>query len=704
MNKKRCFAPVCLLLFVALILTGCGGETFDKTNAQEKALIPEYRLTAVFTDRNGKELREKNVLKEAEGVLHFRLSLSYESTLPRRVGFLLFLDGIPQRFSVNGENEDTFHAAKLPEESEFAFVCRPVGAESGTVNLSFVVLGNIDGMRLNLSDATELDATVFRCLAQISSDTGKADLAAPAAPLSLEDKISSCAPDPDKELTEKEKEEREKNPDYYAEEPYRGYCAHLTSCVYTSVKGKQKDKLLVQYPLLSYDYTAKDEAQYVFEGIGVPGKTYRTTVFVDRRPCGAFGGKDTLEWSAERGNYYREDLTFSFPRTYAERRLFAVTVDEDGNCTFTPDLCFLYSTAQNEQAVFGYGSSGGVGEGGSYLSHSNKRLYTGGDLTFILNYQVNSLLRTGTVLTFTLNGTPIESVFRGERKTEHTITIESNQKLRETITIPEEQLPEGDFSVCIYLLPLYNPMNTNPFFGSRPVLYNSYLIRYYRGKLPEGDFPTDRTERLGGFFTETTQQEPSIELTMIVRDKAILYFRPTGQDGTAKQVKLYWNGSELPLSEEVRAAIENAKPGENVMIPLEIPKDRLLSVNSVFLTAEICRDGIPSDILVEAATVQAVGTVNGASPVTVWRQEKSTLLESADSVLGSCVLYSVGRDNYYINNLVSATERVVLPEGIGKSHVFSHYSENLFCRTVTKSKTGIEITFYRFPIAYSINE
>ena len=31
MNKKRCFAPVCLLLFVALILTGCGGETFDKT-------------------------------------------------------------------------------------------------------------------------------------------------------------------------------------------------------------------------------------------------------------------------------------------------------------------------------------------------------------------------------------------------------------------------------------------------------------------------------------------------------------------------------------------------------------------------------------------------------------------------------------------------------------------------------------------------
>ena len=59
MNKKRCFAPVCLLLFVALILTGCGGETFDKTNAQEKALIPEYRLTAVFTDRNGEELREK---------------------------------------------------------------------------------------------------------------------------------------------------------------------------------------------------------------------------------------------------------------------------------------------------------------------------------------------------------------------------------------------------------------------------------------------------------------------------------------------------------------------------------------------------------------------------------------------------------------------------------------------------------------------
>jgi len=346
-NLKK-LLPVFLALFLLIeMLSGCQADTPVESTLVEESLPvtenpfvdnPFEQTDGANTDflgwlSHGPEnpVLDENGLRVAYEYIGGEFELEYHVTATgtaKNVGFLLFLDGIPQPYRINGEDgTDYMHTFSLEEddkEYQFSFLFTPVTGSAGeTLRLSIFSVNNA---QFKPDMVTSTSYGFYHDILQSSIDMrfeANPDIGTDNVPISA--------------LTSVDVMTETMTSDFINTYLENGFMTNGQSMV-----DRLDDTV---YEFISYggetvynniNVTDLDTVHVTYQMVGTPGATYRVSFFANHKPLTS-GETMTWDMTLSKGKVavLEADIDVSALEDFTTFYVFACPVDAESSSTAT---------------------------------------------------------------------------------------------------------------------------------------------------------------------------------------------------------------------------------------------------------------------------------------------------------------------------------------------------------------------------------
>lgn len=732
--NKKLFVSFCLFVIVLVIVGAVFFAFFykngtfdtvikyDRESAEQHSVLPEYSISIVLSDDKGSPLNEKSVLKQDDnGALKCKITLDYDSTMPRNVGIMYVIDGIPQQFSMNNSTQSYCHELQLPCNDKYEISCIPSGVDySKNAKVSIVILGNLDPSINYLGDRAEFEEIVLKCNANIGTIETKKSVDNTVQSLSIISVLKTLGIPSESEIKKSEQQGKKLDLEEYENDVNKYYenISNITHPI-TVINTVDTAGFLSQESVVTLDYTDSNTSQIYIEATGKTGESYMTTVFVDNKPCGAFNGKDTLCWSVEDDEYIRSMLNIHIDEEYAQKQIFAITVDKNGNCFFTPNLLLVNSTSRIDMNVMEISTRTKVyNENGEDLGLKEFETYQGSDLKYNVSVECKTPFKLPLSMFVLVDGSPIKMVVDGTEKIVHNFDIfESNTTHTFPILISKDKLPDSDFIITIGIVERYTGEWYNPFLVASNFDYMSQNIRYISSKYDseqeiEHNYDSDlnlhnensiNRGQYAGFWSVSQNCTDTTAFFDVENNKDAMFFYHGKGEGDEVEFRsfVFFNDELLQFNTGEKVHTWSCTDGETHMIEVTVPSYKLKNINTIRLVTTKYVDGA----CIEEFCVFAVVRTHGVS------------LQASDSAqvyLGNNdALIEIDSENYYLSKCVTKTninskafwrisgsdkERLLFFDELFRTGYIIIDGElvDCYCYVANPSREGIQLHYYNF--------
>jgi len=617
--------------------TGTSGEkpeiiNFDKASAAKAEIYPEYTMDVRLTGSDGKTLRSDSVLKADGGRLKSRISFDYKSTMPRDIALLYFINGIPQKLSVDGKEAEYYNVFSLPSGKTFDLSCAPDGVlPDKNAVVSLVLVRSGERALCHAGNSLRLEDTLIFHLADVSGLGGtKENVSAVGDYLSIKDMAERRGIPTDKEIEDAKKTGLTiKKEEYVAEvEAYVERMSELDFPI-TVVNAPDTTGVLSQESAVTVNYNESDRNQVYFEAAGIPGMKNRTTVFLGNSPIPAFDGKNTVEWQCEKGYYFNVGFSASQSKEYFESSIFAVTLFDGGkNCAVTNDMLFVNTTAVLDMNKINMKMFTELYDGNGKTAGGTVRKYEGGDLSYACRVRYSYPIRTGAYVFALIDGAPVNTLLDGKEGMFHQISLKDGDDHRMNITVPESAIKSPDFVLNVCVSERYTGFYhmfleiSNIDVLTKTVYYSSDGAYH----IDENDHKNKGVRRTVMTLTENEKSGSYFTRFPVGSDARVFYHgRCTGED-TVSRSFAFFNGELIPF-ENGETVREWSGDNETYLpMPITVPAGKMKNGGELRVVTTKRVNGKYIEIY-GASILLGVGGEAKGDPVTLFTQKSEYMTE-----------------------------------------------------------------------------
>ena len=595
MRNLKMTLSTLFLAFVCLLTASCRGEEttieFDRDAAKYAEAVPEFVLKVLLEDENGKALSSSSKVKLRDGSLRSRISFDYESTLSRRIGLLYFIDGIPQKYSLDGSPEAFYHKLEMPDPGTHGISCVPasgVGGDNASVTLA--VFTDAEPSVCYSGDYGELSEFALGFRADLSgAETGNTVVGHGGERTSLE-KLALDSLPTEAELARERAFGVETDVEAMKQSAL-SFVRELseTEEAVTAVNSVGIRSVLRQRRVVSSDSADVENAQLCFEAVGKAERKYLTTLFIDGEPCRSFSDAGTLEWWVEKGELFRYEFSPELFEGYRESEMFAVTLTEDGDELFvTPRILYFNTTERVDTAKLGVGMRMELFYADGKAVYGVQK-FTGGDLDYRVEVRSTFSLSQKMHFFILADGLPVETVFNGESGVMHPFELRPAETGSYSLSIPHEQLPSGRFALTFGLCQRYvgdwlNPLLTDPSI-TRPSLIVWFTPD---GVWKDGLTDEDIKPLINRSFRGWSADPEGVSSTggfdvLLGEDQVFRYHGICDADGVDYVSCAFFNGEPVAFENGEKIFRWGGKAGELVPIDVRVPASMLKKANDLRL-------------------------------------------------------------------------------------------------------------------------